>query len=101
MYSQQLNLQSSVYINPLLTYTSTPVTVTQSNSVVNKVGDITLSSIDLGVSGCDYVIFEVDQTTFPDIGRAQMFTCGSHKCSKFNKPIQYFILYPQSALARY
>lgn len=29
-----------------------------------------------------------------------MFTCGSHKCSKFNKPIQYFILYPQSPLTQ-
>ncbi len=71
----------------------------QSDSVVNKVGDITLSGIDLGASACNYVIFEVDQTVFPDIGRAQMFTCGTHKCSKFNKPIQYFILYPQSTLA--
>jgi hypothetical protein len=70
-----------------------------SNSVVNKVGDITLNSVNLGAVACDYVIFEVDQTLFPDIGRSQMFTCGSHKCSKFNKPIQYFILYPQTALA--
>ncbi len=102
LYSQQLNLQSSVYIgSSVFGYTSTSVTVANSNSVVNKIGDITLSGIDLGVSGCEYIILEVDQGSFPDIGRAQMFTCGSHKCSKFNKPIQYFILYPQTTLARY
>lgn len=68
------------------------------NSVVNKVGSITLNSVDLGTAAVDYVIFEVDQGNFPDIGRSQMFTCGTHKCSKFNKPIQYFILYPQTTL---
>lgn len=72
-----------------------------SNSVVNKVGDITLTNVDLNVAACDYIVLEVEQTYFPDIGRSQMFTCGSHKCSKFNKPIQYFIVYPQTALARY
>jgi hypothetical protein len=38
---------------------------------------------------------------FPDIGRGKDITCGTHKCSKFNKPVQYFILYPSTTLARY
>jgi hypothetical protein len=62
------------------------------NSVVNKVGDIKLVNIDLQVSGINYVVFEVDQTMFPDIGRAQQFTCGSYVCSKYNLPVQYFIV---------
>lgn len=74
-----------------------------SNSVINKVSDLTLSSINLGSSACDYVILEVPPGTFPDIGRSQMFACGSHLCSKFNYiqgyPIQYFILYPSSTLS--
>jgi hypothetical protein len=62
------------------------------NSVVNKVGDIKLVNINLEVTGINYVVFEVDQTMFPDIGRAQQFTCGSYVCSKYNLPVQYFIV---------
>lgn len=51
-------------------YISTGVSYTMSNSVINKVSDLTLSSINLGSSGCDYVILEVPSGTFPDIGRA-------------------------------
>jgi len=57
LYSQKINVQDSTYVWPLLAYTATSVTVTLSNSVVNKVGDITLTGVDLGVAACDYVIF--------------------------------------------
>ena len=73
-----------------------PMTLT--NSIINKVTNITLNSFALGVTDPDSVIFEVDQTIFPNIGRGEAITCGSHTCSKFDKPIQYFILYPSSAL---
>lgn len=72
-----------------------------SNPIVNKINTITLTSFDLTTTGIKYVIFEVDQSYFPDIGRQHDIVCGSHLCSKFNKPVQYFILYPQSTLSRY
>ena len=58
LYSQTLTLQSSTYVGSYpIAYTPTTVTVTMTNSVVNKVGDITLTSVDLNVAACDYVIF--------------------------------------------
>ena len=68
------------------------------NSVINKVTDITLSNYALGTTDPTTVIFEVDQTAFPNIGRGEAITCGSHTCSKFDSPIQYFILYPSSSM---
>jgi hypothetical protein len=58
-----------------------------------------LNNYNLGQSGVTHIIFEVDQTLFADIGRAYGIACGVHTCSKFNKPIQYFILYPSRAMA--
>ena len=72
-----------------------------SNSVINKINDIKLINYDLTTTGVQYIVFEIDQTMFPDIGRAKGIACGSHTCSKFNKPIQYFILYPSATMARY
>ena len=69
-----------------------------SNPIVNKVTSLTFTSLDLTTSGVTYIILEVDQTVFEDIGRLQGITCGEHTCSKFNKPVQYFILYPSRAL---
>ncbi len=57
LYSQTLPMQSSNYVGSFpIAYTATAVTMTLSNSVVNKVGDITLTSIDLGVAAVDYVV---------------------------------------------
>ena len=50
-------------------YISTAVTATLSNPVVNKLSDITLSGVDLGIADADYIIFEVDQSVFENIGR--------------------------------
>jgi hypothetical protein len=51
-------MQTSTYVGSYpIAYTATSVTVTMTNSVVNKVGDIALSSVDLGVAACDYVVF--------------------------------------------
>ena len=72
--------------------------ITLTNSVINKVTDITLNNYGLGTTDPRVVIFEVDQTAFPNIGRGQGISCGSHTCSKFDKPVQYFILYPSSNL---
>ena len=52
----------------------------------------------MGTSGVTHVVLEVDQTIFEDIGRGHHIECGDHLCSKFNKPIQYFILHPQTTL---
>lgn len=52
----------------------------------------------MGTSGITQFIFQVDQTAFPNIGRGNNIACGSHICSKFDTPIQYFILYPSSVL---
>ena len=79
-------------------YEDHALTYTLSNKIINKVTSITFPSLDLTVAGITHVIFEVDQTTFEDIGRGNGITCGDHICSKFNKPIQYFILYPSRAL---
>jgi hypothetical protein len=40
----------------------------------------------------------LDQTGFPNIGRGSNIACGTHLCSKFDAPIQYFMLYPSSTL---
>ena len=79
-------------------YDDATPTVVLTNSVINKVTDITISNYDMGQTGVDSVVFEVDQTQFPDIGRAENFPCGTHTCSKFNKPIQYFLLTPSTTL---
>jgi hypothetical protein len=71
---------------------------TLTNNVINKVTNITLNNYPLGTTGITQIIFEVDQTAFPNIGRANNIACGSHICSKFDYPIQYFILYPSSSL---
>lgn len=68
------------------------------NSIINKVTSITLNSYNLGTSGISHFLFIVDQTAFPNIGRGSNIACGSHTCSKFDKPIQYFVLYPSSTL---
>ena len=102
LYSQLVSVATTYYINPVNdAYTSESVSYTLTNSVINKVTDITLNSYNLGQAGVTHIIFEVDQTLFADIGRGHHIACGSHVCSKFNKPIQYFILYPSRALAQY
>lgn len=102
LYSQLRSVTGTYYIDPSYdAYTSESVAYTLSNSIINKVTDITLTSYNLGVSGVTHIIFEVDQTLFADIGRGHHITCGIHTCSKFNKPIQYFILYPSRAMAQY
>jgi hypothetical protein len=72
--------------------------ITLSNNVINKVTSITLNNYNMGTSGITQFIFEVDQTAFPNIGRGNSIACGAHTCSKFDFPLQYFILYPTSAL---
>ena len=44
---------------------------------------------------------EADQQYFEDIGSGHYITCREHVCSKFNKPIQYFLMLPSRTLARY
>lgn len=73
-------------------------TIVLSNSIVNKVTSITLNSYSLSQTGVTQIILEVDQTAFPNIGRGNNIVCGTHLCSKFDKPIQYFILYPSTTL---
>lgn len=52
------------------TYTPTTVTYTMSNAVINQVNTITFPSFDF-TNGNSVVmlVFELDQTFFPDIGR--------------------------------
>jgi len=69
-----------------------------SNSIINKVTSFTLNSYYIGVTGASHVVLELDQVAFPNIGRGANIVCGSHKCSKFDKPIQYFVLYPTGTL---
>ena len=77
------------------------MTYTLTNSIINKVTDISFPSYDLTQAGITHIVLEVDQTKFQDIGRGHHIACGSHLCSKFNKPVQYFILHPSVALNRY
>lgn len=101
LYSQTANFVSTKYLHWLNhDYDAVTPSITLTNSVINKVTNITISNYNMGVSGVTSVIFEVDQTQFPDIGRGYGIACGSHTCSKFNKPIQYFILTPSSPLAQ-
>lgn len=72
---------------------------TLSDNVINKVTDITLNNYNLGTSGISHFLFLVDQTAFPNIGRESNIACGSNTCSKFDKPIQYFVLYPSTTLS--
>ena len=58
LYSQTITVVSSIYIyDTSIVYTPSSVTYTMTNSVVNKVGDITLTSLDLIVAGAEYIIF--------------------------------------------
>ena len=50
-------------------YTAESPTIELTNNIINKVTDITLRNYNLGTTDVDYIIFEVDQTMFPDIGR--------------------------------
>ena len=50
-------------------YTSETPTIVLTNSIINKVTDITLSNYTLGTTNPTTVIFEVDTTAFPNIGR--------------------------------
>lgn len=58
----------------------------------------TLNSYSLGPSGVTAVMLMLDQAAFPNIGRGNNIACGAHTCSKFDLPIQYFVLYPTSTL---
>lgn len=100
MYSQLISTTGSYYVSSTYdTYNPETPTILLTNPVINKVTDITLTSYNLGQAGVTQIIFEVDQTLFADIGRGYNIACGSHFCSKFNKPVQYFILYPSRAMA--
>jgi hypothetical protein len=79
-------------------YVSTTFTYSFSNPVINKNTTFSIGPFSVSADNPDYYILQLDQTAFPDIGRQFRFTCGSHICSKFNIPHQYFILYPQSYL---
>jgi len=93
LYSQEISYQRTEYIDEDdKNYDDATPNVTLTNSIINKVTDITINDINLTSAGVTTVIFEVDQTEFADIGRSETVTCGSHTCSKFNKPIQYFII---------
>lgn len=100
LYSQLISTTGTYYVGSTYdTYTPESPTIVLTNSIINKVTDITLSNYDLVQAGVTQIIFEVDQTLFADIGRGYNIACGAHSCSKFNKPIQYFILYPSRAMA--
>lgn len=99
LYSQVISLSTTAYVDPNNDdYDAESISYTLTNPEINKVTDLTLNSYDLGTAGVTHVILEVDQTVFEDIGRGNNINCGAHLCSKFNKPIQYFILHPQTTL---
>ena len=102
LYSQTVNQDTTAYVSTANDdYDPESVSYTLSDSKINKVTNITLNNYDLGTDGVTHIILEVDQTVFEDIGRGHHIACGTHLCSKFNKPVQYFILHPQSTLTRY
>ena len=102
LYSQTIDLGSTISVSTdFESYSTESISYTLSDSMINKVTNLTLNSYDLGDSGVTHIILEVDQTVFEDIGRGHHISCGSHLCSKFNKPIQYFILHPQSTLSQH
>ena len=45
------------------------VAYTLTDGIINKITNITLDDYDLGTSAVNYVVFEVDQDAFEDIGR--------------------------------
>ena len=96
IYTQQVDIgpNSGTFTSPSFT---TP-TYSFGNPVINKKSDLTLTSYGLSESGITQIILELEQTGFPNIGRGSEISCGSHTCSKFDKPIQYFILYPSTTL---
>ena len=102
LYSQTISVAGTNYIsNSELDYDDEVVPHTLSNPILNKVTDLTLNSYNLGAAGVTHIILEVDQVYFQDIGREHHIACGAHDCSKFNKPIQYFLLRPSSTLTQY
>jgi hypothetical protein len=96
LYTQQVSLDAIYY--SIGGYTSTALTYSFANGVVNKNTTFTLGPLSLVSSAVNYVILQLDQTLFSDIGRSFRFACGLHLCSKFNIPHQYIILYPQTPL---
>ena len=99
LYSQTISVNSNNYFDSNNDdYDLESVSYTLTNPIINKVTNITLDDYDFGQAGVTHVILEVDQTVFEDIGRGHHIECGAHLCSKFNKPIQYFILHPQTTL---
>ena len=97
IYTQTLTTATN---NPsVATYVLETPSITLTNSVVNKVTNITLNSYSLSISGATQIVLEIDQVAFPNIGRANNIACGTHICSKFDKPVQYFILYPSTTLS--
>ena len=102
LYSQTVNQDTTAYVDSNNDdYDAESVSYTLSDSRINQVTNITLNNFDLGASDVSHVILEVDQTIFEDIGRGHHIACGSHLCSKFNKPVQYFLLHPQSTLTQH
>jgi len=96
IYSQEVSIGPNAGGFSSATYEVPSMTL--SNSIINKVTNIVLNNYDLTATGVTQIILEVEQTAFPNIGRGNNIACGSHLCSKFDKPIQYFILYPSSTL---
>lgn len=68
IYTQTLTTGSNTGGGTYYYYTEYP-SITLSNSVINKITNITLNSYNLGTSSVQMVIFEVDQSGFPNIGR--------------------------------
>lgn len=65
LYSQLISSTSTGYISSSYdAYTAETVSYTLTNSIINKVTDITLTNYDLGTTGATHIIFEVDQTLF-------------------------------------
>lgn len=58
LYSQLISSTTTNYISSSLdAYTTETVSYTLSNSIINKITDITLNSYDLGTSGVTHIVF--------------------------------------------
>lgn len=70
MYSQTINIDTTSYVHSDNDgYDEEIVAYTLTDSIINKITNITLDDYDFGTSGVNYVVFEVDQDAFEDIGR--------------------------------
>ncbi|EWS73605.1 hypothetical protein TTHERM_000252299 (macronuclear) [Tetrahymena thermophila SB210] len=100
LYYKQISVQ--ILEQSYVDYSFNPnIAVTQTPPLVNQQTDLRFSW-SAAVYNPQYLIYEIDQVGYYDIGRGIInpANCDGNQCIKFKKPIHWIVIYPNTPLSQ-